>query len=216
MKINLSGIYPEYKKDLLEAVDEMVSIYPVLRKVIKIIHLKKPGKKFKHSFATTSSIWGMKLQYEIRLNPAAFKKPDIRWKFISARPAAYYYTVKDVIYHEIGHCLQHFMPCEKFNLDIDKYNGFNYKKYSILISESYDECYREYFNTFLSLFNWNDSHINACFGNYAAENILEILPECFNNYYNLKNQYPELNEAERGAYEFAKAVIEDYKKYIPK
>lgn len=38
LKINLSGIYPEYMKDISGAIQEMLAEYPVLKKMIKIIH----------------------------------------------------------------------------------------------------------------------------------------------------------------------------------
>ena len=53
--------------------------------------------------------------------------------------------------------------------------------------------------------------------NYLGENAYipdEFLPECFNNYYRLKDKIKlDINEQE--IFEFVKAVVEDYKRYIP-
>lgn len=51
-------------------------------------------------------------------------------------------------------------------------------------------------------------------GNGAMQNPNEILPECFNNFYRLKNK-ANLDAVDQEIYEFTKAIVEDYKKYIP-
>lgn len=52
-------------------------------------------------------------------------------------------------------------------------------------------------------------------GSYAADDSFEMLPECFNNYYRLKEK-GHLDTVEQKTYAFVKEVIDDYKKYIPK
>lgn len=60
----------------------------------------------------------------------------------------------------------------------------------------------------------NRMQIRQYLGNYAANDVNEILPECFNNYYHL-SKMEKLEDADKETYEFVKAVVYDYKKYIP-
>lgn len=216
MKINLKRIYAEYKTDVLDAINEMINEYPIIQETIKVLWIKKMTLKNQNKFATSFPMYERKLQYEIKLNPKAFSKPKIFEKFISVRTSAYYYTVKNIIYHEVGHSLQHFLPCARYGLDLCKYNYFNYRKYrDVLESSKTSECYEKYLAKFLVQFGWSKNQFAAYFGTYAMENSMEILPECFSNYYHLKSKYPKFALGEQETYEFAKTVVEDYKKYVP-
>lgn len=217
MKVDLKKIYAEYKTDVLDAIDEMINEYPIIQGTIKALWIKRMPRGNRNGFASSTLLYGRKLQYEIKLNPQAFEKPNIFEKFITARGSAYYYTVKNIIYHEVGHSLQHFLPCERYGLELCRYNYFNYRKYrDVLESAKTSECYEKYLDKFLLQFGWSKNEFAAYFGTYAVENPMEVLPECFSNYYYLKNKYPDFARGEQEAYRFAKMVIEDYRKYIPK
>ena len=209
------GIRREYKNHIRDAIKTFKSEYPVINEIVKVIHCKKVGRGMEYCFATTRIIWGFKLRFEIKLNPKAFSRTGIRDKFLLT-DGANYESVEDIIYHELGHCLQIFMLCKEWNLNLKKYNYFNYFKYKELNrSKKAINTYTDYIGKFLIRFDWNQEKAALHLGTYAAENPWEILPECYNNYYRLNGKYI-LNPIEKETYEFVKTVIEDYKKYIPK
>lgn len=214
MRINLFLVYPKYRKDIREAVREMTDEYPILKKIIKIIHVKRMNEDFKYCFATSVSLWGRKHLYEIKLNPQAFMNSNINILLHSVSKA-HCVSVKSVIYHEIGHCLQLYMLCNKFGIDLKDYKFHDYKKYMVLESEEAEACYREYFEKYFRKYGWNQKKIIYYLGAYAADNPWELLPECFNNYYCLRKK-KELNKYELEVCEFTKEIVEDYKKFIPK
>lgn len=155
--------------DIRDAIRKMLVEYTALKKIIKIVYLQEMKEEFADAFATSTELWGNTIQYEIKLNPEAFMKPDIESLFAKTS-GAYYYSVKSIVYHEMGHCLQLFMPYEKLGLPLKKYNRF------------------------------------------SAENPMELLPECFNLYYSLKN-LPVRTEIDEKRYQFSKVIIEDYKEH---
>lgn len=209
MKIRLQGIYPYYESDIKDALREMLVEYTALKKIIKVVLLKEMKEEFAYAFATSTELWGNKLQYEIKLNPEAFSKPDICSLF-AMTSGAYYYSVKSIIYHEIGHCLQLFMPYEKLGLPLKKYNRFSAKKYYTTSRSLIEKEYLSYFKSFYDLFQWNEDDIITHLGFYASEKPMELLPECFNLYYSLKNK-AHRNKMEEERYQFSRTVIENYK-----
>ena len=68
-----------------------------------------------------------------------------------------------------------------------------------------------YFRNFYDLFSWNEDDILTYLGSYANNNPMELLPECFNLYYSLRN-IQKRDEDDEKRYQFSKAIIEDYKK----
>lgn len=209
LKIRLKGIYQDYMQDVMDAINEMLYEYPILEKMIKIVHLRVMKEEFRNCPATSRELWGYKLKYEIKLNPEAFAKPDIYFLF-SITSGAYYYSVKSIIYHEIGHCLQLFMPFKKQGLSLKSFNYFNAQKYYKIPRNKIESEYKNYFKSFYILFNWDEHDILTYLGSYAASSPMELLPECFNLYYSLRN-IPKRNEVDEERYQFSKAVVEDYK-----
>ncbi len=213
MKIKLRGIYKDYTKDVIDSINEMIYEYPSLKRIVKTIHLKRMKENYMYCFATSRELWGCNLRYEIKLNPKAFAKSNIHFLF-STTSGAYYHSVKSIIYHEIGHCLQLFMPFEKLGLPLKKYNCFNAKKYYETSRDLLEYEYKRYIAIFYDLFNWKECDILRFLGLYAAENPMELLPECFNLYYTLRS-FQKRNAIDEERYQFSKAVIEDYKeKYL--
>lgn len=202
-------------RDISSAVQEMLAEYPVLKKMIKIIHLKKMNKGFETCFATSQIIYGFSLKYEIKLNPIVFSKPNIQ-NFLNNVYESHYYSIKDIIYHEMGHCLQLFMLCETYKLSLNKYNYFNAYKYGMLIYEKGEKEFKNYFDKFFKMYNWDYCVASKHLGIYAIDNPLELLPECFNNYYSLKCKSNRTKEEEI-TLNFTKTIIDDYKtKYLLK
>lgn len=216
LKIELRGMYPEYVDDVLAAINEMLEEYPILKNLIKVVHISEMSEKFSNCFATIKNVGRFKLKYEVKLNPVAFAQPNIQF-LLNMTSGAYYYSVKSIIYHEVAHCLQLFMPCKKLGLSInkyDKYNIFNFNTWRTITIDEVNNAYSNYFNEFFKLFKWDNKKIVTHFGSYAANNVLEILPECFNLYYSLRNR-PNNSLLEVESLKFAKEVIDDYKrKYL--
>lgn len=216
MKVDLKGIYNDYEKEVLDTIEMMRQEYPVLNEIVTIIHLCEMNKNFENCFATSRLVPGKKIEWEIKLNPVAFSEPDIQGKFIEARYTAFYYSVEDIVAHELAHTLQIFFLFAKMKIDIKKYKYFWKRKYRKLVSRRAERYYKKYFKHFLKMFNLPYKAIQDYLGLYAYQNPMELLPECFNNYYHLKSVSPNFGKGERETYEFTKAVIEDYKKYVPK
>ena len=214
MKYSERKIRREYRQQVEKAITIFATDFPIIKQIVKIIHCKKVGKGKEYCFATSRISWGLRFGYEIKLNPKAFSKPEIDNKFKMTFNANYE-SISDVIYHELGHCLQPFILCYKFELDLKKYCYFNYIEYSELNGGLQAlKIYAEYFSKFMKRFGWNHKDIEKYLGKYAASDCWEMLPECFNNYYRLKNK-KYLDISEQKTYKFVKAVVEDYKKYVP-
>lgn len=215
MKVEINDIYKDYEQEVLKAIEMMQQEYPVLNEIIKIIHLEKMDKRFRQCFASSKIIYSSKIEFEIKLNPEAFCKPNINFKFLSTRPTAYYFTVKDIIVHELAHALQIFYLCSQMNIDITKYKYFWRIKHRKIISPKAAVYFKTYFKQFFYKYQWTDNMIESYLGSYAFNNPMELLPECFNNYYHLKDIYPNFSDEEKKIYELTQNIIEDYKKYIP-
>lgn len=214
MKYSGRKIRSEYKQQVEKAISVFITDYPIIKQMVKIIHCKKVGRGMEYCFATSRISWGLRFGYEIKLNPKAFSKPEIKNKFKMTYDANYE-SISDVIYHELGHCLQPFILCDKWELDLKKYYYFNYIKYAELeAGPKAVKVYEEYFCTFMKKIGWNHKEIENHLGKYAASDWWEMLPECFNNYYRLKEKN-YLDATEQETYKFVKAVVEDYKKYVP-
>lgn len=105
MKINLMFVYRKYKKDLHDAIKEMSCDFPILKKSNIVVHMRFLDETLKKSFASHRNLYGKSIKHEIKLNPAVFFNSDINSKFKTVKDANYE-TVKDVIWHELGHSLQ--------------------------------------------------------------------------------------------------------------
>lgn len=214
MIVDLSGIYADYEKEVVDTIEMMVKEYPILEDIVEIIHIQKMQKGHERRFATCCFLYQKTPKYEIKLNPEAFSNPDIYTKFFMTRGGAYYYNVSDVITHEMAHPLQFFYLCKSLNINPNNYKWFWRFKYKFLCSRIADQSFQKYFDAFFEQFNWDSDTIINRLGSYAYDNPMELLPECFNNYYHLKN-VKEFVSGEQDTFEFVKAVVEDYKKYIP-
>lgn len=211
LKIKLKQIYFEYLESVLEAINEMLSEYPVSSDLVKVIHIRKLKREYEHSFATAKDVGIYNLKYEIKLNKTAFTMPEIQ-KRLNSTSGAYYYSIKSIIYHEFGHCLQLFMPFEQMGISLKKYTYRYIQNHFIVTMKMIKDEYIRYFHNFFMLFNWNYDDVCKYLGVYAAENPMELLPECFNLYYSLRN-IESRNESDEKRYQFSKAVIEDYKEH---
>lgn len=214
MIIKLSGIYADYEKEVIDTIEMMVQEYPILEDIIEIIHIKEMTKSFENRFATSRLKYQSIPKYEIKLNPEAFSKPDIYNKFFMTRGDAYYYNVSDIIVHELTHPLQFFYLCKSMHINPSNYKQFWKIKYRILCSYKAGIIFKKYFNEFFKQFNWDDATIINRLGRYAYKDPMELLPECFNNYYHLKN-VSVFASGEEDTFEFTKMIVNDYKKYIP-
>lgn len=215
MKYSKFRIKRAYRKEIEYAINKFMTDYPVTDEIVKIMHCRKVSKDNEDSFATTKIILGEGIHYEVKLNPKVFSSANIRTKLQSVT-GANYESISDIIYHEFGHCLQAFMLCSKWNLSIEDCTYDNFYKYKPLdnCKQSVDE-YTDYFKPFIKQFGWNRDKVVMHLGSYAADDSFEMLPECFNNYYRLKEK-EHLDTVEQETYAFVKEVIDDYKKYIPK
>lgn len=214
MEVELRGIYKEYEQEVIDTINKMVEEYPVLNEVVKIIHIENVPEQFKDCFAVSRFIPENKIQYEIKLNPVVFGKENLLTHLHMARPRSYYFDASDIIVHELAHSLQIFYLCHRMNINIKKYKYFWRMKYKLLVSKKAEKHCKEYFIPFFEKFEWTDDIIKNRLGTYAHQNATELLPECFNNYYHLR-KVKEFASGEQETYEFVKAVVEDYKKYIP-
>lgn len=217
MEYTKDNIRQEYWEEIEKAITVFKTDFPVVEQMVKIIHCKEVAKEHEYSFATSRISEGRKIRYEIKLNPLAFSEPEIEDKFKKVRKAAKanYESISDIIYHEFGHSLQPFLLCRKWRLKLEKYNWYNFRKYEKLDkSPEAIETYEEYFSKFIKEFGWNHEKIEKHLGSYATNNCWEMLPECFNNYYRLKDKEC-MGRLEQETYKFVSVVVEDYKKYIP-
>lgn len=215
MKINLDKVLNEYKQDILEAIYTMEKEYPVIKKMIRNIAVKPLATEFQYCFATTKLIFGRKLQFDIKLNPKAFSRGNIYEKFLYTFNA-FYYSPKDIIYHEIAHVLQTFLICEKLNIQIK--SGFIYwsiNKYKFNYN-SQQKILHSFINEVFSKYHFQGDIIVQILGSYAQCNVLEVVPESYNNYYRLKSKYPNLTSKEHDIYKFTRVIINELNRYIPK
>lgn len=215
MKVQLYFLYPKYKKEIYETLKLLIKEYPIIQDNIKIIKTKIP-KRNKKCFASQYFVYDKKIQSIIKLNPKAFCFPFIKRKFKETQNANYY-SVQDIICHEVGHCLQLYILCKKYNLNLNTYNYSERNKfYDILEDDNKKlECFNEHMFSYFKRFNWNKQIASYYLGKYAIYNPEEFIPECFNNYYRLKNQ-TNLDTKQFILFNFVKTVIEEYQEFIPK
>ena len=213
MKIKLLFVRREYRKDIRDAVDEIVLDFPVLNDRVHIIHIWRLSPELRFSFASHKEVRVKKrVVSEIKLNPKAFMHPYIDNKFRTTAEANYE-SVKDVIWHELGHSLQIYKLCDYHGVSPEN-NQLESLASVLRDEESNIRCYKEHTNHFLSKFGWSTTTGKQRLGVYAINNPEEFIPECFNNYYRLRSK-SKLSGAEQETFKFVKAVIEDYKNYIP-
>lgn len=205
MRFDKTNVYPPYIAQIEAALKRCVTDYPILEQLIANVHVENLSGEFEDRFATCKLL--NDIRYEIKLNSEAFSYSgiEIRLKITSD---SIYESIQDIITHEVGHALQVFYLKKKVNKKI--YKKSKYKGICSVNSEFY---WKVYMIKILLYKRKNCSWII----NYLGENAYipdEFLPECFNNYYRLKDKIKlDINEQE--IFEFVKAVVEDYKRYIP-
>ena len=216
MKINLMFVYKEYKQDIYEAIENFLSDFPMLNNRDIYIHMCFLDRRLKRSFASCRNNYGMfKIRQEIKLNPAAFLFPDIKFKLMSVMTANYK-TVKDIIWHELGHTLQIYFMLEYCNLNMKYYVLLQpWFRYKLGNWDTIQKCFKEHMERHMSQSDWDYQKTKRLLGTYCCENPEEFIPECFNNFYRLKNKN-NLSNVEQQIYTFTKSVIEDCKKHLLK
>lgn len=210
MDVELAGVNEEYRTEIENTIKLMQYEYPVLQEIIGIIHLS--NTTIRDTYASCRLICKKKLYYEIQLNNKYLSKADIEHEFSKDRIMyeANYYSLQDIIIHEMGHALQGFYLCKKLHINLKLYKFFYRINFTLLENENkVDRIWTKYFSKFENI-----NYKLQLLGNGAMQNPKEILPECYNNYYRLKNK-SKLDVVEQETYEFVKAVVDDYKKYIP-
>lgn len=215
MKTQLYFLYLKYRKEIYKTLKLLIKEYPIIQDNIKIIKIKIP-KKSKECFASQYFVYDKKIQSIIKLNPKAFCFPYIERKFKETQDANYY-SIQDIICHEVGHCLQLYLLCKEYNLDLNTYSYSQRNKFHDIL-ENDDEnlkCYTKHMQLYLKRFNWNKQIASCYLGKYAIYNPEEFIPECFNNYYRLRNQ-ANLDTKQLRLFNFVKTVVEEYQEFIPK
>lgn len=213
MNLKNNHIYSEYIAEIEDAMQIMTSEYTVLGELVSKVYISKMSKKYKYTFATSKLYFTNKIRYDIKLNYLAFAKPNISQKFLNTT-AAHYYSVKDIIYHELGHTLQIFLVLNRLNIPIKKGYFYWLTKSYLFDEKQIAIMWKDFIDNFLISYNYDYNDIMYLIGLYAAENVYEVLPECFNNYYRLREK-TKLSPYELNVLVFTKAFIKEYNKYIP-
>jgi len=212
MRINNLFVNKKYKKDIYNAVDEVLLDFPILNEINIVIHMKSLNRRLKASFASHRNNYGNKrIQQEIKLNPRAFLFSDIEQKLLCVRDANYE-TVKDIIWHELGHCTQIYLLCDYYKLNMNDYCD-NIDYFYMTLNNNNRQCFVHHMNYYLQLSQLTKNKIRQLLGEYAVEEPAEFIPECFNNYYRLINK-PELSKIEQEILKFVELIIKDLKKYL--
>lgn len=206
MNLHLNELYFEYKEEVMVAIQFMKNEYPIIDKIIKRIYIGKMSVHFENCFATSKPLLSFHMKYEIKLNPIAFSNPGINEKIQNTYDSNYR-SIKSIIYHEIGHVLQLFYICHIYKLDFRHVNYFRI----VWLSTKHDTLMKKYFQSH----NLSDDMILHYLGKSAFSDIWEVLPECYNNYYDFKVSEKPLNYFNSQAFSIVERIITDYKKYIP-
>lgn len=216
MKINLLFVNKKYRNNIIEAVNEMLTDFPILNNLNIIIHMRKLDRRLGNSFASHRNIYSRKrIIHEIKLNPKAFFFSDIEKKLESVMDANYE-TVKDIIWHELGHVLQMFLILYKNGIDSNriKYNQDSY--YKMYENKKINmQYFRQHMIQQFLACHWNKKKAEKLLGEYAVLDPYEFIPECFNNFYRLKNK-KIIDKYEQDIFQFVKMIVEDYKNIIEK
>lgn len=213
MKVNLKFVSKKHIDFIYTAINEILFDFPILYNYNIIIHMKLLNKNYKESFASHRLIYGKHLIQEIKLNPKIFLFSNIENKFKSVYEANYE-TVKDIIWHELGHCLQIAILCNFYNLNLTEYSKNKKIFFNHLENKQTNRiCYKQHMDYWFSKFNWDYTKANYFLGSYAIKYPEEFIPECFNNYYRLRTK-SFFNNTEQETYQFVSTVINNYKNYI--
>lgn len=196
--------------------NEMLTDFPILNNLNIIIHMRKLDRRLGNSFASHRNIYSRKrIIHEIKLNPKAFFFSDIEKKLESVMDANYE-TVKDIIWHELGHVLQMFLILYKNGIDSNriKYNQDSY--YKMYENKKINmQYFRQHMIQQFLACHWNKKKAEKLLGEYAVLDPYEFIPECFNNFYRLKNK-KIIDKYEQDIFQFVKMIVEDYKNIIEK
>ena len=216
MKINLLFVNKKYRNNIIEAVNEMLTDFPILNNLNIIIHMRKLDRRLGNSFASHRNIYSRKrIIHEIKLNLKAFFFSDIEKKLESVMDANYE-TVKDIIWHELGHVLQMFLILYKNGIDSNriKYNQDSY--YKMYENKKINmQYFRQHMIQQFLACHWNKKKAEKLLGEYAVLDPYEFIPECFNNYYRLRD-IGIFDDYEQETFQFVKMVVDDYKNIIEK
>lgn len=216
MKIKLLLVNKKYRNNIIEAVNEMLTDFPILNNLNIVIHMRKLDRRLGNSFASHRNIYSRKrIIHEIKLNPKAFFFLGIEKKLESVMDANYA-NVKDIIWHELGHVLQIYMLMDDRGIEPDKFRYTPQTYYEIFENNEMNAwCFCQHMQQQLSTCRWNKGKAEKLLGGYAVHNSYEFIPECFNNYYRLRN-IGILDDYEQETFQFVKMVVDDYKNIIEK
>lgn len=214
MKVNLLFVYKDYKKDIRDAIDDFLVDFPTVQDNNISIFAHKMNDGFTNCFASHRNFYGgMNIRQEIRLNSAVFSKPLIKWYLVATNDANYD-SVKDIIWHELGHSLQLYLVSCYCGINLHEYKGKRSALKNLLEnSQKNSNCYSQHKKYCLNKFGWNNRLVKQFLGASANTHVDEFFPECVNNFYRLKNK-THLTADEQFTLEFVRNVITDFKQYI--